>query len=168
VIPNTDPTPEGNYVCPDATGGTNWNSPSYDPATKLLYIGARDSCATYKSVTKPAVPGAPYTGTGDRADESVGGKGVITAIDPLTGEIRWKYPLHLGSAAAGVLGTAGGVLFAASKEGYLLALDSRTGKLLWKYQTGSEIRASPIAYAINGKQYVAIANDSALTVFALQ
>jgi alcohol dehydrogenase (cytochrome c) len=168
VIPNTDPTPEGNYVCPDATGGTNWNSPSYDPATKLLYIGARDSCATYKSVTKPAVPGAPYTGTGDRADESVGGKGVITAIDPLTGEIRWKYPLHLGSAAAGVLGTAGGVLFAASKEGYLLALDSRTGKLLWKYQTGSEIRASPIAYAINGKQYVAVANDSALTVFALQ
>jgi PQQ-dependent dehydrogenase (methanol/ethanol family) len=168
VIPNTDPTPEGNYVCPDATGGTNWNSPSYDPATKLLYIGARDSCAVYKTVTKLPVPGAPYTGTGDQADESIGGKGVITAIDPLTGDIRWKYQLHLGSASAGVLGTAGGVLFAASKEGYLLALDSRTGKPLWKYQTGSEIRASPMSYSINGKQYVAIANDSALTVFALQ
>jgi alcohol dehydrogenase (cytochrome c) len=118
-------------------------------------------------MTKTPVPGAPYTGTGDQADESVGGKGVVTAIDPFTGDIRWKYTLQNGSASAGVLGTAGGVLFSASKEGFLLALDSRTGKLLWKYQTGSEIRASPISYAINGKQYVAIANDSALTVFAL-
>ena len=168
VIPNTDPTPEGNYACPDATGGTNWNSPSYDPVTKLLYIGARDSCAIYRSVTKPPVPGDPYTGTGDQADESIGGKGVITAIDPFTGNIRWKYMLQQGSASAGVLSTAGGVLFSASKEGFLLALDSVTGKLLWKYQTGSEMRASPISYAIDGNQYVAIANDSALTVFALQ
>jgi alcohol dehydrogenase (cytochrome c) len=167
VIPNTDPTPEGNYVCPDATGGTNWASPSYDPRTRLLYIAARDSCAIYKTVTKPPVPGLPYTGTGDQGDESIGGKGVITAIDPFTGDVRWKYTLNGGSASAGVLGTAGGVLFAASREGYLLALDSRTGKLLWKYQTGSEIRASPIAYALDGRQYVAIANDSALTVFAL-
>ncbi|HVW83253.1 MAG TPA: PQQ-binding-like beta-propeller repeat protein, partial [Bryobacteraceae bacterium] len=49
VIPNTDPTPEGNYVCPDASGGTNWDSPSYDPLTKLFFVGARDSCSTYKS-----------------------------------------------------------------------------------------------------------------------
>ena len=168
VIPGTDPTPEGNYVCPDATGATNWNSPSYDPAAKLLYIGARDSCATYKNVTKPPVPGLPYTGTGDQADESIGGKGVVTAIDPFTGEVKWKYELKYGSASAGVLGTAGGVLFSASKEGYLLALDSRTGKLLWRYQTGSEMRASPMSYSVDGRQYVAIANDSALTVFALQ
>jgi len=167
VIPNTDPMPEGNYVCPDATGGTNWNSPSWDPSTRLLYIGARDSCAIYKSATKPPVPGAPYTGTGDQADESVGGKGVVTAIDPFTGDVKWKYTLQAGSASAGVLGTAGGVLFSASKEGFLLALDSRTGKLLWRYQTGAEVRASPISYAVNGRQYVAIANDSALTVFAL-
>jgi PQQ-dependent dehydrogenase (methanol/ethanol family) len=168
VIPDTDPTPEGNYVCPDATGGTNWDSPSWDPATKLLYIGARDSCATYKSVTKPPVPGAPYTGTGDQADESVGGKGVVTAIDPFTGDVKWKYTLQAGSAAAGVLGTAGGVLFSGSKEGFLLALDSRTGKLLWKYQTGSEIRASPMAYAVDGKEYVAVANDSSLMVFGVE
>jgi alcohol dehydrogenase (cytochrome c) len=167
VIPNTDPTPEGTYVCPDATGGTNWASPSYDPGTRLFYLGARDSCATFKTVTKKPEPGLPYTGTGDQADESIGGRGVITAIDPFTGDVRWKYPLHTGSASAGVLGTAGGVLFAASREGYLLALDSRTGKLLWKYQTGAEIRASPIAYSLDGRQYVAIANNSALMVFAL-
>lgn len=167
VIPNTDPTPEGNYACPDATGGTNWASPSYDPRTRLLYIAARDSCAIYKTVTKTPVPGLPYTGTGDQADESIGGKGVVTAIDPFTGDVRWKYTVGAGSASAGVLGTAGGVLFAGSREGFLMALDSRTGGLLWKYQTGAEIRASPISYSIDGRQYVAISNDSALTVFAL-
>ncbi len=167
VIPNTDPTPEGNYVCPDATGGTNWASPSWDPRTRLLYLAARDSCAIYKTVTKPPVPGLPYTGTGDQADDSIGGKGLIEAIDPFSGDVRWKYSLDTGSASAGVLGTAGGVLFASSHEGYLLALDSRTGNLLWKYQTGAEIRASPISYSLDGRQYVAVSNDSALTVFAL-
>ena len=63
-------------------------------------------------MTKPPVPGLPYTGTGDQADESIGGKGVVTAIDPFTGDVRWKYALDAGSASAGVLGTAGGVLFA--------------------------------------------------------
>ena len=168
VIADTDPTPEGNYVCPDATGGTNWASPSWDPRTRLLYIAARETCATYKTVTKPPVPGLPYTGTGDQADDSVGGKGAVTAIDPFTGDVRWKYALDAGSSSAGVLGTAGGVLFASSHEGFLLGLDARTGRLLWKYQTGSEIRASPISYAIDGRQYVAVANDSALMVFALQ
>lgn len=167
AIPNTDPTPEGNYVCPDAGGGTNWASPSWDPNTQLLYIAARDSCATYKTETKKPVPGQPYTGTGDKADDSIGGKGLITAIDPFTGDVKWKFELKEGSTSSGVLGTGGGVVFAASQEGYLLALDSRTGKLLWKYRTGSGMRASPISYALDGRQYVAVANDAALTVFAL-
>jgi hypothetical protein len=34
-------------------------------------------------------------------------------------------------------------------------------------QTGAEIRSSPISYAVEGKQYIAIATDSALFAFAL-
>jgi alcohol dehydrogenase (cytochrome c) len=75
--------------------------------------------------------------------------------------------MHGGSAAAGVLATAGGVVFASDPEGSLLALDARTGALQWRYQTGGEIRSSPISYAVDGKQYVAIAGDSTLFVFAL-
>src|SRR6266852_2639726 len=33
VLPDTDPTPIGVYVCPDATGVTNWAAPPYDPVT---------------------------------------------------------------------------------------------------------------------------------------
>jgi hypothetical protein len=38
VIPNTDPTEEGNRVCPDAWGGTNWSAPSCSPDTGLFYV----------------------------------------------------------------------------------------------------------------------------------
>lgn len=75
--------------------------------------------------------------------------------------------MRLGPAAAGVLGTAGGVVFASDPEGSLVALDARTGAKLWHYQTGGDIRSSPISYAVDGKQYVAIAGDSTLFVFGL-
>ena len=167
VIPKTDPTPEGNYVCPDASGATNWNSPSYDPHTGLFYVGVMEACATYSSLTKDPKPGDPYVGTGQQLDDVVKTPGFVKAIDPLTGSIRWNFPLQLGSSAAGVLGTGGGVLFASSKDGYLIGLDSRSGKLLWKYQTGAEIRSSPISYSVDGVQYIAVSNDSSLITFTL-
>ena len=167
VIPNTSPTPEGNYACPDASGGTNWNSPSYDANTGLFYVSVMEACAIYSSLTKDPKPGDPYVGTGQQLDDVVKTPGFVKAIDPLTGSIRWKFPLQLGSPATGVLGTAGGVLFAASKDGYLIGLDSRSGKLLWKYQTGAEIRSSPISYSVDGVQYIAVSNDASLITFAL-
>jgi alcohol dehydrogenase (cytochrome c) len=167
VLPNTDPTPEGNTQCPDAAGATNWNSPSYDVNTKLLYVSVREACAAYSNLTKDPKPGEPYVGTGQQVDERVGAPGSVRAIDPLTGTTRWNFPIQFGSSATGVLSTAGGVLFAASRDGYLIGLDSRTGKLLWKYQTGAEIRSSPISYAVDGRQYIAVSNDSSLMTFTL-
>jgi alcohol dehydrogenase (cytochrome c) len=167
VLPNTTPTPEGNYVCPDAAGGTNWAAPSYDPLTKLFYVAVREACAVYTSATKPPRPGEPYVGTGQQEDPKVGGPGAIRAIDPMTGDIRWSFPLHAGSWSAGVLATAGGVVFGSSKDGNLVALGASTGKLLWSYQTGAEIMSSPISYRVDGKQYIAIAANSVLMTFGL-
>jgi alcohol dehydrogenase (cytochrome c) len=66
-----------------------------------------------------------------------------------------------------VLGTAGGVVFASSRDGNLIALDALTGKLLWRFQTGGDIKNSPMSYAVDGKQYVAVASNSALFTLAL-
>lgn len=167
ILPNTDPTPKGVYVCPDATGGTNWAAPSYDPATGLFYVPVREGCANYTRETITPKPGDPFTGGDPQEDHKRGAPGSVRAIDPMTGDIRWSFPMRLGSAAAGVLGTAGGVLFASDPEGSLVALDARTGTKLWHYQTGGEIRTSPISYEVDGKQYVAIAGDSTLFVFGL-
>jgi PQQ-dependent dehydrogenase (methanol/ethanol family) len=167
VLPNTDPTPKGTYVCPDATGATNWAAPSYDAATGLFYVPVREGCANYTRETIKPKAGDPFTGGDPQEDHKRGAPGAVRAIDPLTGDVRWNFPMHVGTAAAGVLGTAGGVLFAADPEGSLLALDARTGATLWHYQTGGAIQSSPISYAVDGKQYIAIAGDSTLFVFAL-
>lgn len=166
VLPNTTPTPEGNHVCPDAAGTANWGSPSYDPATGFFLVSVREACATYTSVTKSPVPGQGYTGGGVEVDAN-GAPGSVRALDALTGAVKWNFPLQVGASSTGVVATAGGVAFASSNDGNLIALDSRTGKYLWHYYTGARIVASPMAYAVNGKQYVAIASQSAIFVFAL-
>ena len=97
----------------------------------------------------------------------MGAPGAIRALDPATGDTRWNFPIQEGSPSAGVLGTAGGVVFASSKDGYLIALDAANGKPLWRYQTGGSIRSSPMSYAVDGKQYIAIASSSTLFTFAL-
>ncbi len=166
VLPNTTPTPQGNHVCPDAAGAANWGSPSYDPATGFFLVSVREACATYTSVTKSPVPGQGFTGGGVEVDAN-GAPGSVRALDALTGAVKWNFLLQTGASSTGVLATAGGVVFASSNDGNLIALESRTGKYLWHYYTGARIVASPMAYAVGGKQYVAIAAQSAIFVFAL-
>jgi alcohol dehydrogenase (cytochrome c) len=167
VLENTTPTPEGNYVCPDAAGPANWGSPSYDPATGFFLVSVREACATYTSVNKPPVPGEGFTGGGQEVDMKVGTPGAVRALDALTGARKWNFPLQIGSSATGVVATAGGVAFASSNDGNLIALDSKTGKYLWHYYTGANTIASPISYAVGGKQYVAIASQGSIFAFAL-
>ncbi len=167
VLPGTDPTPEGTYVCPDSGGATNWAAPSYDPKTNLFFVAVREACAVYTSKTRDPRPGAAYTGTGQQDDQTIGTSGAIRALDPATGDIRWNFPVQEGSSSAGVLGTAGGVVFASSDDGNLIALDAASGKPLWHYQTGGSIHSSPISYAAAGKQYIAVSSNSMLITFAL-
>ena len=75
--------------------------------------------------------------------------------------------IDLTPPLAGVLSTAGNLVFASSEEGNFFALDAETGKALWDVQLGAAIRANPMSFAIDGKQYVAIAAGSALFVFGL-
>jgi alcohol dehydrogenase (cytochrome c) len=92
--------------------------------------------------------------------------GVIRAYDPGTLEPRWEYRMA-NITWGGVLSTAGDVVFGGGKAGYFLALDARTGKLLWKAAVGGQINSGPMSYAVNGKQYVAVAAGNALFSFAL-
>src|SRR5690349_17596943 len=91
----------------------------------------------------------------------------IKAIDPETGETKWEYKISRGSLSAGVLATSGNLLFASTAEGNLLALNARTGAMLWRFQAGAAITASPMSYAVDGKQFVAVTAASVLYSFAL-
>jgi alcohol dehydrogenase (cytochrome c) len=167
VLPDTEPTPKGVYVCPDATGATNWAAPSYDPGRGLLFVSVREGCALYTRETITPKAGDPFTGGDPQEDHKRGAPGSVRAITATTGDVRWSFPMHVGSAASGVLATAGGVVFAADPEGSLVALDARDGTALWRYQTGGEIHSSAISYEVAGRQYIAIAGDSTLFTFTL-
>ncbi len=166
LVPNSEASVEGQLHYPSLAGATNWQAPSYDPSTGWLYFAFREAGDVYFKEEQEYEPGKAYWGgkTIAAKEREWGG---IKAIDPTTGNIEWEYKLIAGNLSAGVLGTAGGVLFAGSREGNLLALDSRTGSLLWRFQVGADINSSPISYAIDGIQHVALSAGKVLYSFAL-
>ena len=109
----------------------------------------------------------PRRGRSGAAAERSSASAGIKALDPETGKTVWDFKLFQGSLNNGVLATAGGVLFAASRDGNLIALDAKTGKFLWRYQTGANMAASPMSFAVDGRQFVAIASGDAIYCFAL-
>jgi alcohol dehydrogenase (cytochrome c) len=157
---------EGTVVCPGAAGATNWMSPSFSRQTGLLYVAAREQCDIFTGIPQPFHPGHPYLGSVYYKPADERAWGALRAIDPATGQVRWEYK-YLSPPWSGALSTAGGLVFAGDMEGYLIAFDARTGKDLWHFGTGAPITASPITYAVNGKQYVAIASNGVLLSFAL-
>lgn len=92
--------------------------------------------------------------------------GEIRALDARTGETKWTFRLH-SPPWAGVLSTAGGLVFSGSDEGNFYALDARTGKPLWDFQTGGAVGANPISFTVDGKQRIAISANAVLYVFGL-
>ena len=70
---------------------------------------------------------------------------------------------------AGILTTASDLVFAGGREGYFQALDARTGALLWKSSLGSvQIYSAPIAYEVEGRQFVTIIGGNVLAAYALR
>jgi alcohol dehydrogenase (cytochrome c) len=157
---------EGSVVTPTIGGATNFQAPSYSPATGWVYLAFSENAQRYFSGTQPFELGRQYPG-GRGASAGQRGSAGIKAIDPEDGKTMWEFPLAQGSLTAGVLATAGGVVFASSREGFLFALDARTGKALWRFQTGAAIDASPISYAVGGRQFVAVSSGNVVYSFAL-
>jgi alcohol dehydrogenase (cytochrome c) len=89
------------------------------------------------------------------------------ALDTRTGAKLWRFPIARLSLQAGVLATRGDLVFAATAEGSLIGLDAQTGQSLWHFQTGGPILASPMSYAVDGVQFIAVAAGNTLYSFAL-
>jgi alcohol dehydrogenase (cytochrome c) len=164
-------TPEGTYVYPGLGGGTNFQAPSYDPQTGWLYLAYHDGGGRFSSGPAPYEVGKEFFGRG-----SFGGFGVppghapdtsgIMAIDVESGKPQWKFELVQGSLQAGMLSTGGGIVFAGSAEGNFIALNAKTGKALWHFGAGASIPSSPMSYAVDGRQFVAISTANVLYTFA--
>jgi alcohol dehydrogenase (cytochrome c) len=168
LIPGKDPTPLGQVACPSIRGASNWMSPSYNPATRLLYVPTLEQCDVFYSSAKEPEPMKNFAGTGVESIPNEPGRFYMRAIDPLTGQKRWDYRMT-GKAEswAGTVSTAGGVLYFGDDDGHLVAIDAKSGKHLWHFNTGQLLTASPITYEVDGKQYVAIATATDVMAFGL-
>ena len=166
VKAGTEPSFEGTLVYPDITGGANWYSPSYSPQTKLFYHTAREVGTTYYKGEPEYKPGTAYTAGGGRRMDGDVAFASVKAWEAATGKMKWEFKL-LTPPLAGLLSTAGNLVFGGTEEGSFFALDAETGKPLWDFQLGAAIRANPVSFAVDGRQYVAIAAGAALFVFAL-
>jgi alcohol dehydrogenase (cytochrome c) len=171
LIPGMDPTPDGKMVCPGVIGATNWFSPSFNPDLGLFYVMSVERCDLYTSSARPYTKGQCYSGTGVDVASSESGQFILRAIDLQTGAIRWELPMASHAipmeAMPGTLATAGGLVFFADDAGYFSAVNGRDGQTLWYFYTGQSISASPITYAVDGKQFVAIATATDIMAFGL-
>ena len=164
---NASPTLEGHTVCPGALGTTNFMAPTYDPQTGLFYVTARDQCDIFSTAPQPYEAGHAYYGSAYfPSEEAKPYRGFLKAIDPATGQVKWKFE-HTSPTWSGVLSTAGGLVFTGDAEGNFIAMDAAAGKPLWHFQMGGAVYAAPMAFAVDGKEYVAIAAGSAVYAFGL-
>ena len=157
-VPHLKPNTTGVKVCPGASGGIEYPSPAYSPQTNLVYQGSNVECEIFK-VLAIADTNAHSKGQVDTGGSGVGTgtiNGAMNAIDPATGKLAWK--VTVGKPMnAGALTTAGGLVFAGADTGKLYAFDASTGKILWQPDLGLGFGAPPIAYEVNGTEYIAVA-----------
>jgi len=158
---------ERKIVAPHPMGAHSWHPMSYDAARGLVFLPAFEMSNMY--IPDPEFefrPGAYNTGENWREAaalaqhmeplrNSVCEPSRLIAWDVDRQKKRWEV-VHEGVTAAGVLSTAGDLVFQGGVSGAFNAYDADTGALLWSAPTGVSIMAAPIAYRIDGEQYIAV------------
>jgi alcohol dehydrogenase (cytochrome c) len=160
-------TPDGGtLVCPDDAGGTNFMSPSFDPERSLFFVTAREGCGVFYTNPVGTVTRGARTMGGIAAGSDEPHYGALRAIDARTGEMRWQVR-YANPGWTGVLSTAGGLVFTSDDRDRFMAIDAGNGRVLWDAHVGENIHASPMTYAIDGRQYVILPSFTKLMAFAL-
>jgi quinohemoprotein ethanol dehydrogenase len=171
-------------VYPSTMGGHNWNPMSYDPRTGLVYLptlraamfmldtaagheyhpgrinmGATAMLSSGLQLGSPNLAPAVLRQLEELARRDPQAHVLRTSLmawDPIAQRPVWELPSEGWWDHAGVLSTAGDLVFQGTDTGLLRAFDARDGRLLKEIDTGSSIIAAPMSYAIDGVQYVAV------------
>jgi alcohol dehydrogenase (cytochrome c) len=154
-------TTKGVYACPGVLGGVLWNGPALHPEEGLLITPAVDYCSTFFAAEEVRhVEGTGYLGGRVELDNE-SWSGWLTAVDFSDGSIRWKYHSPSPMVAA-VTTTAGGLVLAGELGGDFMALDVKTGDPLYRFQTGGPMAGGIATYAVDGRQFIAVASGDPL------
>jgi quinohemoprotein ethanol dehydrogenase len=156
---------------PEANIGTNgkgwwvvpfqthvWSPQAFSPETGLMYVPAR--YATYGMVAEAgAKMGNQLLSINTskqpeyaRPDLGADAGMYLLAWDPVKRKEAWKQ--REGSGGAGVLATAGNLVFQANGNNFI-AFRADTGEKVWSKDIGVGVVAGPVTYAVDGEQYIA-------------
>jgi alcohol dehydrogenase (cytochrome c) len=144
-------------VCPHGAGAKNFLPASYNASTHVLVVPLNEACMDVFPVPgggRGGLSSGVNWGIRPRPD-SDGKFGRLQAIDLVKRETLWT-TRQRAPQTSGVLTTAGGLAFAASFDRYLRAYDVRNGRALWEARLNDVSSSSPIAYAVDGREYIAI------------
>jgi alcohol dehydrogenase (cytochrome c) len=168
ILSGRIPSVDGTYICPGIDGATNWFSPSYNPDTGLFYVIALESCNQFFAKPRDFVRGETYYNTGTKLAPDEHSQKIVLALSVADGKAVWRYPqVGAGESWGGTLTTAGRLVFFGDDAESLEAVDAATGRALWHFNTGQRFRASPMTYAVDGVQFVAVSAESDIFSFAL-
>jgi alcohol dehydrogenase (cytochrome c) len=140
-------------VCPAVPGGSNFWPAAYSEKTKLLYIPEIEGCSWIGRDQTRHVPGKFEGGSFGYDSRLSSG---LVVVDPATAEVKQRKAMPYADTS-GALATAGGIVVTALIDGTVMVLDDQTLDELWSLNVGAGINAPPMTYAVNGKQYIAIA-----------
>ncbi|TVR87761.1 MAG: hypothetical protein EA416_14240 [Trueperaceae bacterium] len=151
---------EATQVCP----GSRWANVApgaYSPLTGLLYRPNDTVCERQglrPSVHEDAADdfGNVWMHARPRQGEDYYERwGALSAIDPISGAVVWEFASEYPHDA-GVLATAGGLVFSVFADRVFRAFDAGTGAVLFEQVLTSHGDGSPITYEVDGTQYVAV------------
>lgn len=173
IAGSAKPRASGSIVWPATMAATNWWPPSYDRSRQLVFVPASDAAGIYFQADNVRFK------RGERFDggaatfysPNLPATAYVKAVDAQTGEIRWETVLESGSdnfvwTVGGVLSTETGVIFAGYRDVFR-SFDADDGKELWRINLGARVRGSPVSFAIDGEQYIAVAAGSSVFAFRL-
>ena len=149
--------------CPSLWGGKDWPSAAYSQKTGLVYVPANENfCGGFTGEKVPLVAGQLWLGT---KPEDIGLTprpgathfGELQAWDPATGKKAWSHNFPKSQLFGSVTATAGDLIFVGGTNDRMFrAFHAKTGELLWEQKTNSGIMGMPIAYEVDGTQYIAV------------
>lgn len=175
--PDVDPerqpgTGKSAEFCPSHWGGKNWPPIAFSPKTRMIYVPANENlCDAMIGRQVTYVAGRAYTGGTSRMFLAPGADhiGEVQAWNVDTGARVWTHPFATSANWGPMLATGGGVVFAGGTNDRLFrAFDASTGAVLWEFPTNSGVIGQPSAFAVDGKQYVAVQSGWGIDARAMQ
>jgi alcohol dehydrogenase (cytochrome c) len=150
-------------ICPNSFGARNWLATAFNPETHLLYTPILENCADYiyapRGAEQTAKGGLDVRFVPRLAAGHDGNFGRIAALDLQKRKVVWAHRQRIPLASS-TLATGGGLLFEGDVDRYFTAYDQSSGKALWRTRLNAAAESSPVTYAVNNRQYVAVVTGS--------